>query len=337
MASVAPVNRVTNSRTQRLVWRVGDVLLAPYRKLRPPPEESVVYQLAYATCFTLGVMTPLLPNGASEAGWWGAMTLWADMSGGSLSLRPRPGLVEVVDAPRPTGGRYEQTVQVVDGAPAVVWVPRPTTADEAAIAAAAVAHESNRAAVRAIITDLRSEKDRAQAVIDDPAATRREKDLGRAVKRLCGRRHRLGALRAGARVIPRLVAPDVSPVALCVVAGWAAAGVLIAAAPLLGLRSTPVLQVTEAAAQVGTGLALVAGGALVLLASTPTPTLSRRWRLETPGILLLLVAWASYGLLALPDAPPVALVMVGHVAACLCRLWRLRREEMTQRSRVGRL
>ena len=137
-------------------------------------------------------------------------------------------------------------------------------------------------------------------------------------------------------MIPRLIAPDVSPVALCVVAGWAAAGVLIAAAPLLGLRSTPVLQVTETAAQVGTGLALAVGGLLVLLASAPSPTLSRRWRLETPGVLLLLVAWASYGLLALPDAPSVAVVMVGHVAACACRLWRLRREELTQRARVGR-
>ena len=56
MASVAPVNRVTNSRTQRLVWRVGDILLAPYRKLRPPPEESVVYQLVYLACFTLGAV-----------------------------------------------------------------------------------------------------------------------------------------------------------------------------------------------------------------------------------------------------------------------------------------
>lgn len=90
MASVAPVNRVTNSRTQRLVWRVGDFLLAPYRKLRPPPEESVVYQLAYATCFTLGVMTPLLPYGASEAGWWGA---WA--AGGLLALGGAIGFVSL--------------------------------------------------------------------------------------------------------------------------------------------------------------------------------------------------------------------------------------------------
>lgn len=90
MASPVPDSRVPRSRTQRLVWRVGDILLAPYRKLRPPPEESVVYQLVYATCVVLGVMTPGLPFGGSEAGWWGA---WA--SGGLMVLGGGIGFVSL--------------------------------------------------------------------------------------------------------------------------------------------------------------------------------------------------------------------------------------------------
>ena len=45
-------------------------------------------------------------------------------------------------------------------------------------------HETTRSLVKAIITDLKAENDRAQAVIDDVAATRNEKNLGRAVKRI---------------------------------------------------------------------------------------------------------------------------------------------------------
>ena len=71
MASVPPP-RVPSSRAQRLVWRLGDIILAPYRRLRHPPEESAAFQLAYLTLMALGVLTPLVPYGASEAGWWGA-------------------------------------------------------------------------------------------------------------------------------------------------------------------------------------------------------------------------------------------------------------------------
>lgn len=81
---------------------------------------------------------------------------------------------------------------VVDYDPAGVEVARrPFTTEEnaaadaeSARAAAQSQHEADRAKVCAIIADLRAEKGRAQAVIDDPNATPRERDLGRAVKRI---------------------------------------------------------------------------------------------------------------------------------------------------------
>jgi len=58
-------------------------------------------------------------------------------------------------------------------------------ADQRAIEEQArLAYEQTRQAIKAIVTDLKAEKDRAQAVIDNANATSREKDLGRACKRI---------------------------------------------------------------------------------------------------------------------------------------------------------
>lgn len=46
--------------------------------------------------------------------------------------------------------------------------------------------ETDRAVIRAIVTDVKLEQDRAQTVLDDPNATSREKALARATKRMGG-------------------------------------------------------------------------------------------------------------------------------------------------------
>lgn len=151
----------------------------------------------------------------------------------------------------------------------------------------------------------------------DPAAGQ-----GRSSTRLAGR---LGAL----------LTPALSPVALLVVTGWAAAGVVIVTTSLTGWppKSSLVLQsVGQSVAVLITGALLAAGGVLVIVASRPRLKLSTRWRLETSGAWLLASAWAAYGALSqMSGSVAVALMAIGHVAAALWRLHDLRREECTTR------
>lgn len=70
-------------------------------------------------------------------------------------------------------------------------VPRSLTPEEVALVPDILAartireqREIDRQTIGAIVTDLKLEKDRAQAVIDNANSTAREKDLGRATKRI---------------------------------------------------------------------------------------------------------------------------------------------------------
>ena len=100
---------------------------------------------------------------------------------------------EVTETPRPEpaeGGVWESTVELVDGLPVRVWTWRAWTAEELAAQEAAAAYEAQRILVKAIITDLRAEKARAQTVIDTANATINNspapyiKDTARAAKRI---------------------------------------------------------------------------------------------------------------------------------------------------------
>ena len=92
-------------------------------------------------------------------------------------------------APQPDH-TYTQTLTVRDGLPVREWTSRPLTPEELAARAAAAQYEADRLAVRQIITDLRAEKARAQAVIDTPNATIKSNpapyvvDVARAAKRI---------------------------------------------------------------------------------------------------------------------------------------------------------
>ena len=100
---------------------------------------------------------------------------------------------EVTETPRPEpveGGVHESAVELVDGLPVRVWTWRAWTAEEIAAQEAAAAYEAQRLLVKAIITDLRAEKARAQTVIDTANATINAspasyiKDTARASKRI---------------------------------------------------------------------------------------------------------------------------------------------------------
>ena len=109
------------------------------------------------------------------------------------TIRQARGWFEVTETPRPDpieGGVWEPTVELVDGLPVRVWTWRAWTAEELAAQAEQAAREADRTAVKAIITDLRAEKGRAQNVIDTANATINAspasyiKDTARAAKRI---------------------------------------------------------------------------------------------------------------------------------------------------------
>ena len=109
------------------------------------------------------------------------------------TIRQARGWLEVTETPRPEpieGGVHESTVELVDGLPVRVWTWRAWTAEELAAQAEQAAREADRTAVKAIITDLRAEKGRAQNVIDTANATINAspasyiKDTARAAKRI---------------------------------------------------------------------------------------------------------------------------------------------------------
>ena len=122
-------------------------------------------------------------------------TRWWDLR--DPEIRTARGWLEVTETPRPEpveGGVWESTgisgVQLVDGLPVRVWTWRAWTAEELAAQAEAAAYEAQRLLVKAIITDLRAEKGRAQNVIDTANATINAspashiKDTARAAKRI---------------------------------------------------------------------------------------------------------------------------------------------------------
>ena len=124
-------------------------------------------------------------------------TRWWDLR--DPEIRTARGWFEVTETPRPEpveGGVWESIgvtgVELVDGLPVRVWTWRAWTAEELAGQEAAAAYEAQRLLVKAIITDLRAEKDRAQSVIDTANATINAspapyiKDTARAAKRIAG-------------------------------------------------------------------------------------------------------------------------------------------------------
>ena len=109
------------------------------------------------------------------------------------TIRQARGWLEVTETPRPEpieGGVFESSVSLVDGLPVRVWTWRAWTAEEIAAQEDAAAYEAQRLLVKAIITDLRAEKGRAQLVIDAANSTINAspashiKDTARAAKRI---------------------------------------------------------------------------------------------------------------------------------------------------------
>lgn len=118
-------------------------------------------------------------------------TRWWDLR--DPIIRTERGWLEVTETPRPDpieGGVHESSVQLVDGLPVRVWTWRAWTAEEIAAQEDAAAYEAQRLLVKAIITDLRAEKGRAQVVIDTANSTINAspashiKDTARAAKRI---------------------------------------------------------------------------------------------------------------------------------------------------------
>ena len=100
----------------------------------------------------------------------------------------------MVETPRPADTETHTSdpapVALVAGVPTQQWTVRPWTAEELAAQAAQAQYEADRLTVRQIVTDLRAEKARAQAVIDTPNATIKSNpapyvnDVARAAKRI---------------------------------------------------------------------------------------------------------------------------------------------------------
>ena len=122
-------------------------------------------------------------------------TRWWDLR--DPTIRSARGWLEVAETPRPEpveGGVWESIgvagVELVNGQPVRVWTWRAWTVEELAGQEAAAAYEAQRLLVKAIITDLRAEKARAQTVIDATNATINNspapyiKDTARAAKRI---------------------------------------------------------------------------------------------------------------------------------------------------------
>jgi len=102
----------------------------------------------------------------------------------------RHGYTLVVETPRPDDTdttKHDESVVLVDGVPTQTWTARPWNADEIAAREARIQREATRTAVKAIITDLKAEKTRAQTVIDKTNATitgADTKEVARAAKRI---------------------------------------------------------------------------------------------------------------------------------------------------------
>lgn len=103
------------------------------------------------------------------------------------------GYVPVITTPQPEDTETETTsLSYTVGSDSVTqsWTPRPWTADELAAKQAEADREVIRTAIKAIVTNLRDEKSRAQTVIDATNAAIKSdpgpyvKDCARAAKRI---------------------------------------------------------------------------------------------------------------------------------------------------------
>ena len=122
-------------------------------------------------------------GGAWEDGAWLDFTDPAILA----EWEKRHGWVPVTETPRPEDTetvKHDEKVELVDGLPVQQWKARPWNTAEVAERDARAARVAARAAVKAIVADLQAEKARAQSVIGHASATPREKDLGRACKRI---------------------------------------------------------------------------------------------------------------------------------------------------------
>ena len=119
-------------------------------------------------------------------------TVWHDWRGPG-PWRTEPGDVgwfPIMLSPRPADTdttTHDESVALVNGLPVQTWTPRPWTAEQLAARQAAADRKANRAAVKAIITDLQAEKARCDVVIAKPNNTitgADTKDVARAGKRI---------------------------------------------------------------------------------------------------------------------------------------------------------
>ena len=134
--------------------------------------------------------------GALPALWLGP-TRWHDWRGDPETWATQPadwGWQPVTEVPRPADTETHTSdpapVALVAGVPTQQWTVRPWTEAELAAQAAAAQYEADRLTVRQIVTNLQTEKARAQAVIDTTNATINNspashiKDTARAAKRI---------------------------------------------------------------------------------------------------------------------------------------------------------
>ena len=112
---------------------------------------------------------------------------WTDELAAQYNWLP---VVEVAKPADTLTDTYDLSYEMIDGQPTQVWTMRPWTPAQAEDEAARVARETQRATVRAIVNDLRTEKGTLQAVLDTPNATIKAdpqvyiKDVARAAKRI---------------------------------------------------------------------------------------------------------------------------------------------------------
>ncbi len=138
--------------------------------------------VAGSTVDTVSALPRLYFDGIEWHDWRGDppwRTSPGDVGWFPIALAPRP--------PDTDTDTYVEDVTLVDGLPVQTWTSRPWTAEQLAARQAAADRKANRAAVKAIITDLQAEKARCDVVIAKPNNTitgADTKDVARAGKRI---------------------------------------------------------------------------------------------------------------------------------------------------------
>ena len=118
-----------------------------------------------------GVVNTILWDGVSEI----------ELPEGCV-LFPYP--TEVPRPPDTTSTTWSRIIGLVAGEPTVIWIEYPKTVEDIQAEADRAARETTRVAIRAIISGIKAEQDRAQTVLDNADSTPREKNLARSVKRI---------------------------------------------------------------------------------------------------------------------------------------------------------